>query len=137
MSKNILDEFERKTIELHNYEVGGVISVPVWCYGELFTVQSHLNGEPVWGIGCIPRGCMFPYTSVGLFRDIEDACAVMKEMVRINNNWAGVERFGVKMLDQLKALSDKHNAIRDIQIPADSVAVNKPFLNGTDRRDYA
>jgi len=108
--KTILDEFERKTIQVHGEY--GLESVTVWCYGELYIGQCWLDEKPMWHIGCVPLGLMFPEEILGYYKDIESGCMALKEMARINNSWASLTGFGPKEMKQMTEIAEKFGGFR-------------------------
>lgn len=97
-----LVKFERKTIPVQTD--GETKLKPVWAYGEVFVINTRLDGNERWQIGCSSRdgAPMFPIRRLGLFEYLEDACAGAIQISEAHS-WVGVDNFS----DEDKALFDK------------------------------
>lgn len=132
----ILDEFERKTIEVRSLDANtGSVAVtkhPAWCYGEIGILNTHYDGEPGFCLVCIPIGAVFPLKRMGIYFTIEDACGAAKEMARARNSWASVVRFDRKLIDTMESIASKYNGNQDVYVPpAGKIPPgDKLYLNG-------
>lgn len=111
MTKTILDEFERRTIEVRG-ENDRIETRALWCYGEIYVAPCKVDREPMWQLGCIPLGLCFPQDIVGFYETIEDACGAAKELSRVNNCWALVPDFGPEEYAKLTTIAEKYNGKR-------------------------
>lgn len=134
--KTILDEFERKTVEMH--QPFGTIHITGWVYGEIAVLPTELDGVKHWCLNCVPRGVGFPTKVVGLFRSIEDACGAAKALARLNNCWAATDDIS-KYSKAMREIGVQFNGKTHVSPASGGTyppAAERPFLNGASRDQY-
>ena len=140
--KTIVDEFERKTVEMHQPD--GIITVTGWVYGEIGVLPTEWDGEPAWCLNCIPRGVGFPTPLLGLYRSIEAACGAAKALAKLNNCWALTNKFTSEQIEAMRQIGEEFGgytevtALDDYGRPIDKTEspAGRPFLNGASPEQY-
>jgi len=131
--KELIDEFEYKTIEIHGET--GIERHPAFCYGEIFATKAELDNKSGWILGCIPRGCMFPIKRIGWYENIENALGAAKAMSEARNSWATLDGFGAPEKEIMMGICERFNGYVKVSnnIPVKGPV---PFLNNASRADY-
>lgn len=132
----ILDEFERKTVEVRSLGDDNrpiVTTHPVWAYGEIGVIATKLDGEHKWILMCIPIGAVFPVRRMGFYDTVEDACMAAKEMARSRNSWASVVKFDRAMIEKMESIAAKYSGLRGVRVPPEGKIPtgDRLFLNGS------